>query len=171
MCAVLFLSTIVTDSYGLFGIAVLTFVIGGLVVWIYIGKTATDSDEEMQSCLSLKVTSAAALSMGLFILVAPVGAYIFRHPESDMDWSDLFYIQVAPLPLALWLIWESSRLWKKALLKSFQDTNARGFDYMDRRWWISKVISKRQRPHDGRPSPNLRIDKKEPHLVKVQKRR
>ena len=112
-CAALFLITIMTDSYGLFGVTLLTFLIGGLATGIYIGKTATHSDEDMQSCLSLKVTSAAALFTGLSMLAAPLGAFIFRHPESDTDLSDLLYLQVFILPLAIGLIWESFRLWKK----------------------------------------------------------
>lgn len=180
-CAALFLVASITDYYGLFGIAVLVFVIGGLAIGVYMGKTSSYSDEDMQSCLSLKMTSAAALFTGLSMLAAPLGAYIFRHPESDADLSDLLYMQVILLPFALGLIWESLRLWKKALVKSFQDAersarqppnaNARGSDYMDRRWWISKVIRRKRSPHNSCTSPHLRFGKKGPHLVKAPKKR
>jgi len=181
ICSAFFLIGFATGNEKFFVVAIVVIFIGAFVVGGIISKTASPSHEEMQSCLSLKITSVAAMSAGVSMIVLPIIAFLFADPESDPRLVEIAEVLAFSVPFGSWLIIQSVRIWKKAVYKEERDQESplygvpgwgpRARDDEEMEWWISrKMRGKSSRrtalePCDSQPTEDR------PHLVTVVKRR
>jgi hypothetical protein len=179
-CSVLFIITVASDNFKLFGATILVFLLGGFVVGYYVNKTASYSHEEMQSCLSLKITSVAAMSAGVGMIVVPIIAFLFADPESDAQLADLAEFSLL-FGLGFGLIYHSIRIWKKAIYKEERDHASplydvqgwgpRARDDKEKEWWISQKVRGKSARRVPIESCESQLTQDSPHLVTIVKRR
>jgi len=177
-CSALFITTALTNSFQLFGVTLLAFLVGGIAAGSYIGKTSAYSHEEMQSCLSLRITSVAALVFGLWAVATPTFLILVEAEGTDRQYDAMMVLP----PVGLWLMFESWRIWKRANEKAAENRMkmashapqyhlASTFD-TERGWWISRVVNgwKTQRDTSSGPS-RPRPMRGRPHLIRVPRNR